>query len=191
MITLFPLLHEHKETTNSSNSASVEIKFPLENWIHVGFEVLTDILRLHINGEIVSEQPQSSSLDKNWNYDGPRKIALVGACADDGLQGYVYRAEFLPLSRSIKDRYVKDPPLWLSIDLSSTSEIDEGNDGIWNIVGGKVAVSSLLFLPAISKNLHEKTYESNSSDHFQSICKLENNICHLELAGCCTCQPFV
>ncbi|KAJ6416934.1 hypothetical protein OIU84_002757, partial [Salix udensis] len=93
----------------------------------------------HINGEIVSEQPQSSSLGKNWNSNGPRKIALVGACADDGLQGYVYRAEVLPLSLSIKDHYVKDPPLWLSIDLSSTSEIDEGNDGIWNIVGGKLA----------------------------------------------------
>lgn len=33
----------------------------------------------------------------------------------------------------------QDPPPWLSIDLSSTSEIDEDNDGIWNIVGGKVS----------------------------------------------------
>ncbi|XP_073268460.1 SH2 domain-containing protein B isoform X2 [Populus alba] len=152
IITLFPLLHAHKETTNCSNSTSMEIKCPLENWIHVGFEVLTDIFRLHINGEIVSEQPQSSSLDKNWNSNGLRKIALVGSCADDGLQGYVYHAEVLPLSLSIKDHYVKDPPLWLSIDLSSTSEIDEDNDGIWNIVGGKASCRRVFSLDVVLLN---------------------------------------
>eukprot|EP00258_Populus_trichocarpa_P051276 XP_024467295.1 SH2 domain-containing protein A isoform X1 [Populus trichocarpa] len=152
IITLFPLLHAHKETTNSSNSTSMEIKCPLENWIHVGFEVLTDIFRLHINGEIVSEQPHSSSLDKNWNSNGLRKIALVGSCADDGLQGYVYHAEVLPLSLSIKDHYVKDPPPWLSIDLSSTSEIDEDNDGIWNIVGGKASCRRIFSLDVVLLN---------------------------------------
>jgi len=38
-MTLFPFLHAHKETTNFSNSTSMEIEFPLENWIHVGCEV--------------------------------------------------------------------------------------------------------------------------------------------------------
>uniref|UniRef100_A0A6N2KKE5 SH2 domain-containing protein n=1 Tax=Salix viminalis TaxID=40686 RepID=A0A6N2KKE5_SALVM len=175
MITLFPLLHEHKETTNSSNSAPMEIKFPLENWIHVGVEVLTDILRLHINGEIVSEQPQSSSLDKNWNSNGPRKIALVGACADDCLQGYVYHAEVLPLSLSIKDHYVKDPPLWLSIDLSSTSEIDEGNDGIWNIVGGKASCRRVFSLDVVLLNAMRQAIDKEL-EIFASLIYVDNGL---------------
>ncbi|CAK7351745.1 unnamed protein product [Dovyalis caffra] len=152
IITLFPLLHAQRETTNFSNSTSMEIEFPLENWIHVGCEVLTDMLRLHINGEIVGEQPPSSSLDKNLNPKELRKITLVGASGDDGMQGYVHHAEVLPLSLSIKDHYDKDPPLRLSIDLSSTSDIDEDSDGIWNIVGGKASCRRIFSLDVVLLN---------------------------------------
>lgn len=33
---------------------------------------------------------------------------------------------------------LQDPPLWLSIDSSSASEIELESDGVWKIVGGKV-----------------------------------------------------
>ncbi|KAJ6753921.1 SIGNAL TRANSDUCER AND TRANSCRIPTION ACTIVATOR [Salix purpurea] len=151
-MTLFPFLHAHKDTTNFSNSTSMEIEFPLENWIHVGCEVVTDMLRLHINGEIVGEQPQSFSLDKSLNSNGLRKITLAGAGVDDGLQGYIHLAEVLPLSFSIKDHYVKDPPLRLSVDLSSTSEIDEDSDSIWNIVGGKASCRRIFSLDVVLLN---------------------------------------
>ncbi|KAJ6301678.1 hypothetical protein OIU77_015900 [Salix suchowensis] len=151
-MTPFPFLHAHKDTTNFSNSTSMEIEFPLENWIHVGCEVVTDMLRLHINGEIVGEQPQSFSLDKSSNSNGLRKITLAGAGVDDGLQGYIHLAEVLPLSFSIKDHYVKDPPPRLSVDLSSTSEIDEDSDSIWNIVGGKASCRRIFSLDVVLLN---------------------------------------
>ncbi|XP_034933531.1 SH2 domain-containing protein A isoform X2 [Populus alba] len=152
IMTLFPFFHAHKETTNFSNSTSMEIEFPLENWIHVGCEVVTDMLRFHINGKIVGEQPQSFSLDKSSNSNGLRKITLAGAGGDDGLQGYVHHVEVLPLSMSIKEHYVKDPPVRLSIDLSSTSEIDEDSDRIWNIVGGKASCRRIFSLDVVLLN---------------------------------------
>jgi hypothetical protein len=65
------------------------------------------MLRFHINGKIVREQPQSFSLDKSSNSNGLRKITLAGAGGDDALQGYVHHVEVLPLSMSIKEHYVK------------------------------------------------------------------------------------
>lgn len=44
----------------------------------------------------------------------------------------------------------QDLPVKLFIDNSSTMEIEEGGDGIWNIVGGKVReLSVTLFLAAV------------------------------------------
>ncbi|KDP36217.1 hypothetical protein JCGZ_09970 [Jatropha curcas] len=112
---LFPLPLEYKEALDSSNSASLseaphismENEFPLENWIHVGCGVFTDVLHLHINGEIVGECPFSSSINKDSFSNGLGKITLIGAHGNEGLQGYVYNAEVLPLSLSIKDHYFK------------------------------------------------------------------------------------
>lgn len=48
-----------------------------------------------------------SSFNKDSMSNGFGKITLVGASGDDGLQGYVYDAEVLTLSSSIKDHYSK------------------------------------------------------------------------------------
>ncbi|XP_015580426.2 SH2 domain-containing protein A isoform X1 [Ricinus communis] len=161
---LLPLSLLQKEAPDPCNYASLTEaqhvvmgnEIPMEIWIHVGCEVLTDVLRLHINGEIVRELPLSSSLNKDSLSDGSRKITLVGAAGDHGLQGYVYNAEVLPLHFSISDHYIKiqcqDIPLQLSIDHSSTSEIEEGNDGIWNIVGGKASCRRIFSLDVVLSN---------------------------------------
>lgn len=58
----------------------------------------------------------------------------------------------------------QDPPVRLSIDHSSTSEIEEDSDGVWSIVGGKVkwsitpsvcvSVSSFFYLNKILLLMH-------------------------------------
>ncbi|KAK9269782.1 hypothetical protein L1049_001560 [Liquidambar formosana] len=145
---LLPLLFLHKEAPAPGNSSSVtqvpyasaDTEFPLEKWVHVGCEVSTDFVRLYINGEIVGEKRLSSSLTNNSNSNGLKRVNLVSVDGnDDGVQGYVYNAKILPITSSIKDHYDKDPPLQLSIDSSSASEIEEGNDGVWSIVGGKAS----------------------------------------------------
>lgn len=42
------------------------------------------------------------------------------------------------LSWQLYNAWCQDPPLKLSIDESSASEIEEESDGVWSIVGGKV-----------------------------------------------------
>ncbi|KAF2314457.1 hypothetical protein GH714_026632 [Hevea brasiliensis] len=160
LATLLPLSLLHKEASDPSNStsltealhASMENEFPLENWIHVGCGVFTEVLRLHINGEIAGEWSLPSSFNKDSISNGLEKITLVGASGDDDLQGYVYNAEVLPISLSIKYHYFKDPPLQLSIDDSSTSEIEEGIDGIWSIVGGKASCRRIFSLDVVLSN---------------------------------------
>ncbi|KAJ9183056.1 hypothetical protein P3X46_006972 [Hevea brasiliensis] len=159
-MTLLPLSLLCKEAPDPTSStlltetshASMKNEFPLENWVHVGCGVFTDVFRLHINGEIVGECSLSSSFNKYSISNGFRKITLAGASGDDGLQGYVYNAEVLTLSLSIKDHYFKDPPLQLSIDDSSTSDIEEGIDGIWSIVGGKASCRRIFSLDVVLSN---------------------------------------
>lgn len=159
LMTLSPMSLLQKEAPDPSNStllteashASIENEFPLENWVHVGCGVFTDVFRLHINGEIVGEW-SLSSFNKDSMSNGFGKITLVGASGDDGLQGYVYDAEVLTLSSSIKDHYSKDPPLQLCIDDSSTSDIEEGIDGIWSIVGGKASCRRIFSVDVVLSN---------------------------------------
>ncbi|KAG6688965.1 hypothetical protein I3842_11G152900 [Carya illinoinensis] len=150
---LLPLLLLHKEASNSGNftsltevpHASMETEFPLEKWIHVGCEVSTDHLRLHIDGEIVGERPLSSVFNKDSSLSGSRKIALASIGGDVcKLLGYVHNLEVLPPTLSIKDHhgkvhYILDLPLRLSIDSSDAFEIEVGSDGVWSIIGGKAS----------------------------------------------------
>ncbi|XP_065861657.1 SH2 domain-containing protein B-like isoform X2 [Euphorbia lathyris] len=136
----------------SACNISMENEFSLERWVHVGYEISGDVLQLHVNGEIVGEQPLHSLLSSDSISNGFGKITLVGAGGDNGLQGYIYRAEVLPMSLTVKDHYLKDPPLQLSIDDSSTSEIEEGTDGIWSIVGGKLSCRRIFSLDVILSN---------------------------------------
>ncbi|CAK9134178.1 unnamed protein product [Ilex paraguariensis] len=158
---LFPLLFLHQEAPSSANSTlwaevphtSSKIEFPLKKWLHVGCEVSIEFMRLYIDGEIVGEKPLASLSTMNSLSDDLRKVSLTSSIGhDDGLQGYVHCVEFLPLTVSIQNHYVKvhtcrfkflqcfvilDPPLQLLIDSSSASEIKEDSDGVWSIVGGK------------------------------------------------------
>ncbi|KAF7115272.1 hypothetical protein RHSIM_RhsimUnG0060100 [Rhododendron simsii] len=145
---LFPLLFLHKEAPSPPNPtsgvevphASAKIAFSFDKWVHVGCEVATHLVRLHINGEIAGEMPLSSSAVNDSNLNGLRSISLVGTDGDDDrFEGYVHHFELLPKTSSIKAHFVKNPPLQLSVDGSSASDIEEDEDGVWSIVGGKAS----------------------------------------------------
>lgn len=145
---LFPLLFLHKEAPTSHSStawmeiphAYAKIAFSFDKWVHVGCEVAPDLVRLHINGEIAGEMPLSSSAVNNSNLNGLRSISMAGTDGDDDrFQGFVHSFEVLPKTSSIKAHFVKNPPLQLSVDASSASEIEEDEDGVWSIVGGKAS----------------------------------------------------
>ncbi|KAI8552373.1 hypothetical protein RHMOL_Rhmol06G0261700 [Rhododendron molle] len=145
---LFPLLFLHKEAPSPHNStawveiphASAKIAFSFAKWVHVGCEVASDLVRLHIYGEIAGEMPLSSSAVNDSNLNGLRSISLAGTDGDDDrFEGYIHSFEVLPNTSSIKAHFVKNPPLQLSVDDSSASEIEEDEDGVWSIVGGKAS----------------------------------------------------
>lgn len=156
ILMLFPFISLHKEAPDPGKSApltelqhaSMDTEFPLESWIHVGCRVSTDSVQLHIDGEIVAEKPVSSSFCKGSLSNSRMRITLVGS----NMQGYVHDAKILPLNLSIKDHYHKDPPLLLSIDTSSASEIEEDSDGVWSIVGGKASCRRIFSLDVVLLN---------------------------------------
>ncbi|CAN1179125.1 SH2 domain-containing protein A [Linum perenne] len=132
--------------------ASMVNAFPLEKWVHVGCEVSANGMHLHINGESIAElcfpllpitQPIS---------DGLKTTTLVGPNGYDCLQGYVHDVQVSHLSSSVRDCYFKDPPLQLSIDQSSTIEIEEDNDSVWSIVGGKASCRRIFSLDVVLLN---------------------------------------
>ncbi|XP_054816947.1 SH2 domain-containing protein A-like [Prosopis cineraria] len=147
-INLLPviLLHEEAPNVGDVNSwtevphATVDFEFPLEKWVHVGFEITPDHIQLQINGDIVGEKSLSSLLNRECNSSGLDKITLAYVGGDGNIvQGYVHNLEVLSSVSSIKDQLLKDPPLKLSIDELSASEIEEESDGVWSIVGGKAS----------------------------------------------------
>ncbi|KAI4323101.1 hypothetical protein L6164_022733 [Bauhinia variegata] len=140
------LIHEEAPDTGNVNSwkevphATVDFEFPLEKWVHVGCEVSPDHIQLQINGEVKGERSLSSLLDKESDSSMLKKISLANVGGDgNGVQGYVHNLEVFPVVSSIKDHHLKDPPMKLSIDESSASEIEEESDGVWGIVGGKAS----------------------------------------------------
>ncbi|KAL0306628.1 UNVERIFIED_CONTAM: SH2 domain-containing protein A [Sesamum radiatum] len=152
---LFPLLFLHEEAPDPDNSiqwtgipcASTEIEFPIKKWVHVGCEVLPDLLRLHVDGEISEKRPLTCSFNKDLHADALKKIYMT--CPDDTediFHGYVHGLDVLIPSSAVKNHYVKDPPVRLSIDYSSASEIEEDIDGVWSIVGGKASCRRIFSL---------------------------------------------
>ncbi|XXG75668.1 hypothetical protein AAC387_Pa08g0190 [Persea americana] len=148
---LFPMLFLHEEAPQPCNSASwtnvpciaADTEFPLGKWVHVGCEVATNFVRLHINGGMVGEKPLSYSSTKDPDHEGVQKITLVGNDGgDQRMQGYVHFVRTYPMPTSISDHFPKNPPLELSIDSSSFSEnheVEESGDGLWSVVGGKAS----------------------------------------------------
>ncbi|XP_039155928.1 SH2 domain-containing protein A-like [Eucalyptus grandis] len=144
-LTLLPSLPPQKESPDSEVSpfsseksyTSSDSKFPFGKWVHVGCQVSSELLRLHSDGEVVDEKPLSAS--KEGESSPLRKISLVSTSGtDDGIEGYLYSPKVLHPSSSIEDHY-KDSPVHLAIDKSSASDIEEGSDGVWSIVGGKAS----------------------------------------------------
>ncbi|KAG4177165.1 hypothetical protein ERO13_A11G290000v2 [Gossypium hirsutum] len=156
---IFPLTCLHNEALGPGNTdfpsevpkVSAEIEHPQNNWIHVGYEVSSDFVRLYINGEIAGELHLSSLSNDNSMPNGSRKRTLIGITGDSNLQGFIHDAKVLPSTLSIKEQYVKDPPLRLSIDESSISDIEEDN-GFWNIVGGKASCRRIFSLDVVLLN---------------------------------------
>ncbi|XP_015877895.3 SH2 domain-containing protein B [Ziziphus jujuba] len=158
-VMLLPLFPLHKEVLNDSNPASLgeiphalmDAELPTEKWVHFGCEVSNNFLRLHIDGEMVGEKPLSSLLKEDSTSSVLRKINLVSRGGDGNcVLGYIKNLKVLSLTSSIKEHYAKDPPLQLSIDNSSTTEIEEGLDGIWSIVGGKASCRRNFSLDVVS-----------------------------------------
>lgn len=155
---LLPLSILHKEAPETCDLTSLsevphvamETEFPMEKWIHIGCEVSSDFVLLHIDGEIAGKKAMSSLFNKDSISSGLTKITLVcGGGDDNSLQGYVHNHKVLPLTSSIMEYYAKDPPLQLSIDNSSASEIEEGSDGVWSIVGGKASCRRIFSLDVV------------------------------------------
>ncbi|KAF3781128.1 hypothetical protein EJ110_NYTH22160 [Nymphaea thermarum] len=144
-ITLMPaiLVHEEAYVDEAERPCvSAELECPFEKWVHVGCEVGTTYLRLHIDGEVVNEKQLSHS-SVNDSALKLTNITLVGTAeADNSLHGYVHHACVYAFP-SVKDHYVKNPPLMLSLDgsscLSENIEVVEGGDGVWSVVGGKAS----------------------------------------------------
>lgn len=114
-------------------SAKAKNEVSVNKWIHIGCEVSTDIMRLYINGEIMRETRVTCTPDSF------KKISLVGANKDISVEGYVHGVEILPNMSSIKDYFVKDPPVQLHVDGLSATDIDEDSDGVWSVIGGKAS----------------------------------------------------
>ncbi|GJM91517.1 hypothetical protein PR202_ga07894 [Eleusine coracana subsp. coracana] len=100
-------------------------------------QVTENVMRLHIDGDLITETHLCSLSNEPANQNGANLITLLGS--DDKLEGYVYNIEVSHILGNIPDQYVKNPPFKLSIDFSCCDGIEEGDDGIWNIVGGKAS----------------------------------------------------
>ncbi|KAG1362086.1 SH2 domain-containing protein A [Cocos nucifera] len=106
-------------------------------------QVATNHMRLHVDGKLVGEEPVRLLTNEHHYQDNLKRINFVGN--DGKLDGYVYHAQVLPISASITDQFVKNPPVKLSLDSSGISDgVEECGDGVWSIVGGKI-VASLVY----------------------------------------------
>lgn len=146
-IMLFPLLFLHHKAPSPGDStawtevlcAPAKTEVPLKKWVHIGCEVSIDFVRLHIGGEIVGEKRLASSLDKDSQSDSVGRVSLAGPDGDGAIEGYVHNVEVLPLGSILKTYFVKEPPVQLSVDNSSATDIQEDTEGVWSIVGGKAS----------------------------------------------------
>lgn len=79
------------------------------------FQVSTDFVQLHIDGEIVEEKRLCSLVNKDLTSSSLRKINLANNGVDgDSLLGYVHNVEVLPPTLSIKDRHEKVQCIFIS-----------------------------------------------------------------------------
>jgi hypothetical protein len=117
-----------------------------------------------MDGDLITEAHLCSLSNEPDHQDGANLISLVGS--DDKLEGYVYNVVVVHTLGTIQEQCVKviilatimafllvflwrstldymfiklqNPPFKLSIDFSCCEGIEESDNGIWSIVGGKV-----------------------------------------------------
>ncbi|KAD6794485.1 hypothetical protein E3N88_05381 [Mikania micrantha] len=134
---LYPIHFLPQDAPNSIKMETPRAKskneVPLSKWVHIGCEVSTDVLRLYINGEITGEMSVTST---SYSF---KNVSLFGANEGVSVEGYVHGVEILPILSSIKDCYIKDPPMQLHVDGLNANDIEEDNDGVWIVVGGKAS----------------------------------------------------
>ncbi|KXG40134.1 uncharacterized protein LOC8059855 isoform X4 [Sorghum bicolor] len=155
---LFPLMRLHREAPGPASSypwthttkLSSTSQCPLEKWFHIGCEVTENVMRLHLDGSLTAEASVCSLFDGPESQDDANQISLVGS--DGKLEGYIYNIEVSSVLGNIKEQYTKNPPFKLSIDYSCSDGIEEGGDGIWNIVGGKASCRRNFILEVVLTN---------------------------------------
>uniref|UniRef100_A0A8I6W6A8 SH2 domain-containing protein n=1 Tax=Hordeum vulgare subsp. vulgare TaxID=112509 RepID=A0A8I6W6A8_HORVV len=155
---LFPLLRLHKQAPSSSDSSpwtgttyiSAVNECPLEQWIHIGCEVTENLMRLHIDGDLVAEAHLCSLSSQPDNQDDACQVCLLGN--NGKVDGYVYNIQVLSVLGTIQEQYAENPPSKLSIDYSCCDGIEEGDDGIWCIVGGKASCRRNFMLEVVLTN---------------------------------------
>ncbi|WOL16681.1 hypothetical protein Cni_G25469 [Canna indica] len=164
---LLPLMLIHKEAPSSENPfpwtdmlhTAAEVDCPLEKWFHVGCQVAEKYMRLHVDGKLVGEK-SLTPLSSNQCQEDMKKITLIGN--DGNLGGYIYQVQVLPISASISDQFVKNPPVKLSLDNSCILDgVEEGGDGVWSIVGGKASCRrnfslEVVLLDAFGRSVHRE-----------------------------------
>ncbi|XP_065029568.1 SH2 domain-containing protein A-like isoform X1 [Musa acuminata AAA Group] len=164
---LLPLILIHKEAPSSENPfpwtdmfhTAAEMDCPLEKWFHVGCQVAENYMRLHVDGKLVGEKSLFVLSSKHCQ-DDMKKIILVGN--DGNLGGYIYHVQVLPISASVSEHFVKNPPAKLSLDNSCILDgVEEGGDGVWSIVGGKASCRrnfslEVVLLDAFGRSVHRE-----------------------------------
>ncbi|KAE9592859.1 putative transcription factor STAT family [Lupinus albus] len=177
-INLLPVLILHKEAPDTLNinswtevpHATVDLEFPVGKWVHVGCEVSPTHVQLQINEDIVGKRSLTSLLNREPDSSNLKKITLANVGGDeDSVKGYVHNFEVFPLVSSIKDHHLKDPPLMLSIDESSASEIEEENDGVWGIVGGKASCRRNFSLDVVLSDAFGQPVVDKENEVFASL----------------------
>ncbi|XP_020890440.1 uncharacterized protein LOC9325260 [Arabidopsis lyrata subsp. lyrata] len=161
---LLPLTLLHKEAPDPVDtsswtqvpSVSTKSKFPLQKWVHVGCEVSRNFMRLFIDGNIEGEQFVTSLLTKNTNPKCPRKISLFSVGGDGySVQGFIQCAQVLPASDHVEHHYMKDPPLLLSVNKSSSSGIKLDDDGVWQASCREIFSLDVVLSNAIGQPVHK------------------------------------
>eukprot|EP00897_Mesotaenium_endlicherianum_P004748 jgi/Mesen1/4300/ME000022S03588 len=130
---------------------------PIDKWVHIGCEVGPDVARLHIDGTVVGQRQVSfpAHLGGVGGDSGPVLLSGGDGSATGGsVHGYAHYVRLLP-------RPTQNPPLELSLDGSAAddSELEEGGDGVWSVVGGKASCRrnfalDIALLDALGRAVH-------------------------------------
>lgn len=162
-LTLSPSFLLNKEALDSSSGISLvkvpsvvsEGEFPLERWVHLGCELSSSIIRVHLDGKIIGERYLDSSLVKEAEFQSFKRVSLSATDEQNqGLDGYVYNAKVFPFTSAIKDHLFKDPPLRLFIDSSSASGIEVDSYGVWSVAGSKASCRRTFSLDVLLLDAH-------------------------------------